>query len=381
MSSHSATDQRGISHPLLGIAGLAFVVLAVVLLGMMPDKVSALTTTITAITFGLPVLIVTTLWWGGWPFQSMSRGAGGWARFIFIIVATLVLTGIGQAVTGAFDFGWMFGTEGAFGIFPYGFVLAASIFIPMLQLTFVTGKAPFHTMSPVAGGIAALATSWALGLAQYFFLLHWIGGPGTPPAPPTVGNGAIYALDWPAVLLSIVVLQMVFFVLLKGWPFSAITNGVLRFIVVNIFTLGGGVLLFTGLIALGLTGNQISAIAGSVTAAVILMEILFDGWPFRGPDSAGTRVGKLIVMGLLTWGLYALLLTVGSIGYPEGPDAPPTELWVAGIGLNIIAAFAITHVAVFGRWPFPVAPAEAAEPAAAPNDAAHAPAEATPAEQ
>jgi hypothetical protein len=347
------------TQPLLGFAGLIFLVISVVCLGVLPGKVASLTTIITAITFGLPVLVLTTLWWNGWPFNSLSRAAGGWARFLFIAVATLLLTGIGQTITGGLDIGGIFGAEGAFGIFPYGFVLAASIFIPTLQLTFVTGKAPFQKLSPIAAGIAMFVTVWALGLAQYFFLLNWAEGPGRPPAPPVAGFGPIYALDWPAMLLGMLILQMVFFLLLKGFPFNGIRNAGVRFVVVNVFTIGGGLLLHWALRAVGMSDGQISALAGIITAAVVIIEILFDGWPFTGPDRAATRLGKITLAAVITAALYALLFAIGSIDYPNSPGTPPVELWMAGTGLNLIAAWAIVHAAVFGRWPFRVAGAAA----------------------
>lgn len=362
MSSTPTAVSRGMTQPMLGFAGLLFIALAVVCLGILPGKVASLTTIITVITFGLPVLVVATLWWGGWPFASLSRAAGGWARFLSIIVATLVLTGIGQAITGGLDIAGIFGAEGAFGVFPYGFVLAASIFIPTLQLTFVTGKMPFHKLPPVAAGFAMLITVWALGLAQYFFLLNWAEGPGLPPAPPIAGFGPIHALDWPAMLLGMLMLQMVFFLLLKGFPFNGIRSAGARFLVVNVFTIGGGLLLHWLLRIAGLNDGQISALAGTLTAAVIVIEILFDGWPFTGADRAATRLGKVLLAAAITAALYALLLAVGSIDYPDAPGTPPVELWIAGTGLNLIAATAIVHVAVFGRWPFRVAEASPDEP-------------------
>ncbi|MGM0931067.1 MAG: hypothetical protein ACQEXN_15375 [Actinomycetota bacterium] len=328
--------------------------IAVFALGFFPSKVTALTTTITAITFGLPFLIVTTLWWGGWPFKSLSRAVAGFAQLILLVAVTLVATGIGQAITGRLDIGGIFGVEGAFGIFPYGFVLAAGIFVVTLQLTFVTGKVPFHGLSKVASGFAVIATAWVLGLAQYFLLLNWSGGPGMPPAPPVAGVGPIYALDWPAILLSMVMLQLVFFVLLRGYPFGALRGTWTRFVVVNLFTVGGGFLLHWALRAIGLNNDQISALAGATTAAVILIEILFDGWPFRNAENAKGRIGRIGLAAAVTIGLYVLLATLGALNYPSTAGMPPIELWVAGVSLNLIAATAIVHVAVFDRWPFKV---------------------------
>ncbi|QZY50715.1 hypothetical protein [Leucobacter tenebrionis] len=329
-----------------------FVVITVLALGLVPGRVAALTTTITAITFGLPVLIIATLWWNGWPFTALGRSAGGWARFAFLVISTLVLTAVGQLATGALDVAGIFGVAGSYGIFPYAFVLGAGVFVAALQLTFVTGRMPFTNLRPVAAGWAAIATAWILGLAQYFFLLNWDDGPGRPPAPPLSGYGPVYALDWPAILLSICVIQMVFFVLLKGDPFVRIRSAWLRFIVVNVFSIAGGLLLHWGLQLLGLNGNIISAVAAAVIAAVILIEILFSGWPFTGGTGAPAQIGRVALALTIAAVLYAMLVGLGSIGYPAaGAGVPPIELWVAGVCLNLIAAFSIVHVAVFDRWP------------------------------
>ncbi|KAA9133626.1 hypothetical protein [Microbacterium caowuchunii] len=59
-----------------------------------------------------------------------------------------------------------------------------------------------------------------------------------------------------------------------------------------------------------------------------------------------------------------ILFNVGGQFYPVGEGVPPIELWVAGVCLNLIAAFRIVHVAVFGRWPLPTPAAPAAAEAA-----------------
>ncbi len=364
MSVNTARIPRLTRQPVLGLLGLIPVAAAVILLGIVPGKVEALTTTITIITFGLPLLIAATLWWGGWPFRGLSRAGAGWTWLLLLVLLSIILAGIGQAITGAFDFPGLFGVSGAFPIFPYGFVLAAGVFVAMLQFTFVTAKVPFHRLPPVAGGFAALASSWVLGLAQYFLLLHWTGGPGTPPPPAHAGIGPVYALDWPAALLCIVVVQLVFFVLLQGWPFASIRSGLLRFLLVNVFSIGGGVLLLVLLQSVGLNGGQVCALAGSASAAVILMVILFDDWPMKKVPGALGQLGRV--------GILAVLTAAGAAGYPAGPGVPAVELWVAGVTLNLIAATAIVHVAVFGRWPFPASP-----PAATPKTDADLSADAT----
>jgi len=336
----------------LGLLGLIPVTLAVVLLGFLPGKPEALTTTITAITFGLPFLIAATLWWEGWPFRGWSRGAAGWARMALLVVLTVAATIVGQAVTGGVDLGGIVGSAGSFGIFPYGFVLAASIFAAMLQTTFVTDKMPFRRLGPVAGGFAAIGTAWALGLAQYFLLLHWPVSAGQPAAPPLGGVGPVAALDWPPVLLCMVVLQLVFFVLWRGWPFSRIRDDRARFVVVNLFTVGGGILLNAVLRWAGIPDARIAAVCGAIAAATILVVILFDGWPSRGLAPHIDRLVGFAVVAMVSAALVGGLHLIGGLDYPETPAVPPIDLWVAGVCLNLVAAFSIVHVAVFDRWPF-----------------------------
>ena len=108
----------------------------------------------------------------GEPDPSRRPGAGIVNTVIFI-VAALVLTGIAQVIAGKADFGAIFHPGGTFPTFPFLIPLAATIFVAMLQLTFVCDRWPFERMKPIPAGLSAFVLCWAIGLLVYFTVINW----------------------------------------------------------------------------------------------------------------------------------------------------------------------------------------------------------------
>ncbi len=344
-------------QPAVGIVGVAMVAAVVVILGMLPGPQTALQTTIAMITFALPVLVAIAVWWQGWPFARFGRPTAGLGNSVLLVIAALVLSVVGQAITGKADLSGLFATApdmatGTFPVFPFPFVLAATVFTVMLQLTFVCGTEPLGRLGMPAGGLAALVVSWAIGLVLYFALLNWDFVP--PPARAAIGlhnpGGPVNALDFVGWLLCVVIWQLTLFILLSGKPFAAIRATAARLVVANVVTVGGGwltyLLLFHGL---DWTIPTIAAVGGCVAAAVLLQAMLFETWPFRGSNASANTIGLLGSAAALTVCLFYGLKALGSAA--DEWEQYPVELWVAGAGLNLIATFVIIHYAIWGRWP------------------------------
>lgn len=351
------TEHPGGRQPQVGLVGVVVVAVVVVVLGALPSPQSALQTTIAMITFALPLLVAVAVWWQGWPFAALGRPVGGLSATILLAVAALALSVVGRAATGKTDLAGLLSTapdmaQGTFTTFPFAFVLAATVFTVMLQLTFVCGTEPLGRLGRPVGGLAALVISWAIGSLLYFSLLNWDFVP--PPARAAIGlhnpGGPVNALNFVGWLLCVVTWQVTLFILLGGKPFAAIRATAARLVVANAVTVGGGwltyLLLFHGL---DWTIPTISAVGGCVAAAVLLQAMLFEAWPFRGSSAAANAVGLLGSAAALTVCLFYGLKAVGDAADEWGQY--PVELWVAGVGLNLIATFVIIHYAIWGRWP------------------------------
>jgi hypothetical protein len=328
-------------------------------LGIVPGLQRSLEVIGPASTFCLPVLAVAALWWKGWPFAMLSRLAGGLATLGLIVVSGVVLTAVGLAVTGNFQLSHLFGTaagaaQGHMVTFPFAVPLAAFAFVTMLQLTFVCRQWPFQRLSPVAGGFAALAASWAVGLAGYGLLANWNFVPAV--ARHAIGlrnpGGPINALDLVGILLCIVIFQMTLFFLLQGYPVSLIKSEPLYLAVANATTIGGGILLWWILNSgLGLSSAQVSAAAGVIVAGTLIAGLLFEGWPAR--TVGNPALSRLALLG--TAGAVAVIagFALRAIGLTATWTGAPPQLWVAVMGLNFISAVVIVHAAIFRRWPLP----------------------------
>ncbi len=353
--------RKALSQPWVGAAGLVIVLAVAAVLGIVPGLQRSLEIIGPASTFCLPVLAVAALWWNGWPFARLSRLAGGLATLGLIVASGIVLTAVGLAVTGSFQLSHLFGTaaeaaQGHMVTFPYTVPLAAFVFVTMLQLTFVCRQWPFQRLSPTASGFAALAASWAVGVAGYFLLASWDFVPAV--ARHAIGlrnpGGPVNALDLVGILLCIVIFQLTLFFLLQGYPVSLIKSQPLYLAVSNATTIGGGILLWWILNSgLGLSSPQVSEVAGVIVAGTLIAGLLFEGWPAR--TIANPALSRLALLG--TAGAVAVVagFALRAISLTATWTSAPPQLWVAVMGLNFIGAIVIVHAAVFRRWPLPAA--------------------------
>ncbi len=135
---------------------------------------------------------------------------------------------VAQTLVGHFDLRGVFspdpGPEHS-PVFPITLPLAGAAFVAMLQLTFVCEGWPFRRLGPFAGGLAALASSWAIAVLLFVVLVD-------VRPPPSSGLAAQSGLLGPAQLGALLVLiglwQAWFFVAWRGWPFSALSRKAAR---------------------------------------------------------------------------------------------------------------------------------------------------------
>ncbi|TAN25648.1 MAG: hypothetical protein EPN30_04830 [Actinomycetota bacterium] len=347
------------AQPMVGTIGLLIVAVVFVILGLVWSPQTSLVVLGPITTFALPVLALCAIWWGGWPFAKSGRSVSGLANTVMIVVIGLVLTGVGLLIVGHFNVKGIFSanaaaqnSKGVLTTFPFTVPIAAAVFVAMLQLTFVSGKWPLHKMRPASSGFAALLLSWVIGTAAYFLATNWNSVPVAARTALGIRNGVgpMNAIDFTALLLCIVVYQMGFFVLFKGWPFAGIKNTGARLIASHLGTIAGGWITFFVLLN-GFKWHDpvIVGVCGSIIAAIFLVAMLFETWPFQDEEPSGNRLGAAILAVVVTCCLY---FGLRALGQATGTwSQAPVELWIGVSGLNYIAAVVILHYAVWGRWP------------------------------
>ncbi|MFQ5517603.1 MAG: hypothetical protein ACE5E8_08510 [Acidimicrobiia bacterium] len=342
-------------QPVIGLLGFAIIAVVLYLLFILPGLERSLLVLGPLSTFWLPVLVVSALWWGGWPGNKIKDGrlGAGAGNTVLFVAAAIGLTIIGMLIVGPTDVGGIFSSGIDNTTFPWTLPLAAVVFVVMLQLTFVSGKWPLQKLEPVTSGFAALALTWAIALIIYFIFVDW-ASVAPPQVLDAVGmrdpGGIMHALEFVGLLLTIVIWQMTFFVLLGGWPFTLIEPAATRLVASHAVVIGGGwvtyLILHDGI---DLTVAQIGAIGGSVTAAIFVSAMLFETWPLQKSPPATLRAGIGAVTVGLTFAAYFGLRAMGEA--IETFEAAPSELWVAIATLNFVAAMVILHYVVWGRWP------------------------------
>jgi hypothetical protein len=326
-ASSPASGALPARQPALGLAGLPLVVPAALALGV---GLGSLERTLLVLgplsTFALPVIAVIAFWWEDWPGTSLRPPLSGLTDTALVAVGGAVCTFAGQAVVSHVDVRGVFDPSAAAHhapTFPATMPLAAAIFVAMLQHTLVT---PLRGLGRLRAGAVALAASWAAGTVLYEAL---------------VPTGLVAGGELAAILICIGALQVTFYVLLRGRPFSAIPSRALRLPVANAVVIAGGWRAYFALHgAAELTPTTIGAAAGSVVAAGLIVGMLFEGW-----------LGAL--RGVATVGVLAALLYAGLEALAHGAAwtrAAPEE-WTAYAGLNAIGIAVIMHVAVGRRWP------------------------------
>ncbi|WP_314173235.1 hypothetical protein [Streptomyces winkii] len=335
---------------MIGLAGLAFLLPLFFLLAFgAGGPVTSLKVLAPLTTFALPVIATIAFWWEDWPGSTLRAGWSGLTDTLIAIPAAVVLTLLGQAVVAGSDAHALFDPDPGSGhveTFPHTLPVAAGVFAAILQVTLVCEGWPFRRLGRLTSGIAAFVVAWGIGAGTYLLVVHLdtkaedgLRDPGGPVSSDVYGSWLTALGAW----------QLVFFVALRGWPFTAVERRAVRLSVANVAVIAcawASYLLLRH--ALDMPVGQVTAACGCGVAALLLVAMLFDRWPWTQLSPPAGRTGVVItsiaVAGLLYWALYSYADTVewGRVR-PDG--------WVSYTALNAIGLGVILHVAIWKRWP------------------------------
>ncbi|AWS42877.1 hypothetical protein [Streptosporangium sp. 'caverna'] len=344
----------GTDQPRLALRGLILIVPLFVLLAFGaggPER--SLQTLAPVTTFALPAIAMVAFYWEDWPGSSLRAGWAGLTDTLLLVAAAPVLSVAGQAVVAEVDLPALFGFEpgaGHVAMFPHTMPLAAGAFTVILQLTLVTEGWPLRGLGRVPSGIVALLVSWVIGAALYFTLLDVHGEPATTPGGLHELSGPVAPGAYGAWLTSVGAWQLVFFLALRGWPFSGIRRRAPRLLAGNVAVIACGWATYLILRhGLDWTPNRVFAVCGSVIAAILVVAMLFEAWPWtRLFSPLPGRLSVLITALVLTGVLYGVLSAVARHAQwsHENPDD-----WIGYAVLNALGMSVILHVAIWRRWP------------------------------
>ena len=201
-------------------------------------------------------------------------------------------------------------------------------------------------------GIAALVLSWAIGVGAYFLFVNISYLPAAERAAAGLRNpgGPVTRADFGAALIAVGVWQAVLFIALRGWPVNAITRRSMRLLAGNALVIGLGAGSYAVLRdAAVLSPTTIGAVCGCVITAVLVVAMLFEGWPAALLRPAASRVLTLTLAALVAVVLYGALAA-----YADGVHwirATPGD-WSTSASLSFAGAGIILHVGIGLRWPF-----------------------------
>jgi hypothetical protein len=352
--------RRLASQPRLGLAGLLFAAAVFFALALGTGHVeSSLLVLGPLSTFALPAVAMVAFWWNDWPGVRLSTPWSGLLDTALVIVAAVLLTIAGQAIVERSDLRGVFQSQPAPGIpttFPATLALAGAAFAAMLQLSLVCEGWPLRGLGRLRSGIAALAVSWAVAIAAYFLFVNVSAVPAAERAAAGLRSpgGPVAAPDFGAALIAVGVWQAVLYLAWRGWPVAALPRRSRRLLAGNAIVLGGGVLTYLVLRDLAhWPPAAISAVCGCVVTAVLIVAMLFAGWPASRLAPAASRA---LTLGLIA--IVALVVNRGLAAYAQSVQwvkASPDE-WVTAAALSFIGAGIILHVGIGLRWPLALHP-------------------------
>lgn len=362
-------------QPAVGLVGLAFATVVVVVLGLLVGPMGALQSFGVLTTVVLPVMVLVGLWWRGWPFQRLAQPAQGVAATALMVAISLLLAALAQTIVGRADLAHLLDTtpppapaptgpppsELPFTSYPWMLPLSALVFVAMLQLTFVNAQWPLARLGRVASGAAALVAAWGVGLVVYLLLADW--DPVIPASARALmglsnPDGPVDAMNLMGAALCVAVWQTLLFIVLQGKPLEAIRSFAARVVVSNVLVIALGwltFLLFSR--TCDWTNPTIAAVCGCTIGASIVATLAFEAWPAR---TAGTPRGTALAL-LATVAVLALVLFYGlqAIGNAAGDwnVRDTVRLWVTVVALNLLPIGVITWYAIWQRWPAAPPPA------------------------
>jgi hypothetical protein len=350
-----AQRQRLAAQPWLGLGGLLLTAIVFFALALGTGSTATALLILGPIsTFALPAVAMIAFWWNDWPGSRLSVPWTGLIDTVLVIAAAIVLTIAGQAITERPDLRAVFETAPGPGTFPATLPLAGAAFTAMLQLSLPCERWPLGGIGRLWSGAAALALSWAIGIGAYFLFVNFDAVPAAERAAAGLRNpgGPVPAPDFGSALIAVGVWQALLFIALRGWPVNAITRRPQRLIAGNILVIGPGALTYLLLRDVAhWQPDAIGAACGCVIAAVLVVGMLFEGWPAARLPPAPGRLLTLILTALV-----AVALDRALTAYANGVTwirATPDD-WTTTAALSFLGVGIISHVAVGLRWPFAV---------------------------
>jgi hypothetical protein len=317
-------------QPRVGLLGLVLVVPIAALLALGAGGAEGSVLVLgPLVTFSLPLLAMVAFWWEDWPGTTLRPAWSGWADTVLIAAGAVVLTGLGQIVVGHLDPRGIFVPSpgaGHVATFPATMPLAATAFIAMLELTLVGEGWPLRALPRLSAGLLAVVTAWAIALGVVFAL-------------------ADVRTELGPALILIAGSQTLFYVALRGWPFSLIATRRRRLACAHVVVIAAGLLTFLvvhGIVEVGT--EPLAAYAACFVAAALLLGMQLEGWLSRRV----TLIAAVAAAAVLAPALY---------GVADGLHftRASADAWVTHVALNALSASVLLHVAVGRRWPFATA--------------------------
>jgi hypothetical protein len=306
-------------------------------------------------TFALPAVAMMAFWWHDWPGSKLSTPWTGLLDTVLLAAAAVVLTIAGQAVVERPDLRGVFQPEpgpAAAATFPATLPLAAALFTAMLQLTLVCERWPLAGMGRLSSGAAALALTWAIGTGAYFLLVNHGAVPAAERAAAGLRDpgGPVAAADFGAALTAVGVWQGVFFIALRGWPVNAVARRAPRLLAGNVLVIVPGAVTYLVLRELaGWRPAAVSAACGCLIGAVLVVAVLFEGWPAARLRPLPGRVLTLALIALVAFVLHRALSAYAGGRHWTRATA---DDWVTTAALSFLGTAIVLHVGVGLRWPF-----------------------------
>jgi hypothetical protein len=306
-------------------------------------------------TFGLAGVAMIAFWWNDWPGSRLSAPWTGVVDTLLAAAIAVVLTIAGQVVVERPAIGAVFeATPGpaAPTTFPATMALAGATFTAMVQLSLVCERWPLSRLGRLWSGIAALVLSWLVGAGAYFLFVNISYLPVAERVAAGLRDpgGPVTRTDFGAALIAVGVWQAVLFIALRGWPINTITRRSRRLLAGNTLVIGLGAGSYAAMHdAAGLSPGTIGAVCGCVIGAVLVVAMLFEGWPAALLRPAAGRALTLALTAVVALVLYRALAA-----YADGVRwirAAPDD-WIASASLSFAGAGVILHVGIGLRWPF-----------------------------
>jgi hypothetical protein len=344
------------AQPWLGLGGLLLTAVVFVVLALGTGSAATGLLILGPIsTFGLAGVAVIAFWWNDWPGSRLSAPWTGVVDTLLVAAIAVVLTIAGQAVIERPDIGAVFeATPGpaAPTTFPATMALAGATFTAMLQLSLVCERWPLGRLGRFWSGMAALVLSWVIGAGAYFLFVNISYLPVAERVAAGLRDpgGPVTRADFGAALIAVGVWQAVLFIALRGWPVNTITRRSRRLLAGNTLVIGLGAGTYAVMHdAAGLPPGTIGAVCGCVIGAVLVVAMLFEGWP---ASLLRPAVGRALTLALTA--VVALVLYRALAAYADGVRwirAAPED-WITSASLSFAGAGIILHVGIGLRWPF-----------------------------